>query len=102
MVAPVCEDLLNRSGEVPANALASVFDQFFYPRCLPINYENYVRRTLAIENNDRYVRERVIIYQLCTQLGWFQTAGSANQPFSLLYPLGFYTEFCARVFGENV
>lgn len=39
-------------------------------------------------------------YLLCTELGWFTTTDSANQPFGTRIRINYFTEMCRQVFGD--
>lgn len=41
------------------------------------------------------------IYQTCNEYGWYQTSGSAAQPFGTKFPVTFYTTMCADLYGAQ-
>lgn len=104
-VAPVCDMLLQHNDtSTPAEAVAIVFKSYLGGSCIPVDYEEFIRRdrVIEIDSDYSYMGLRAITYQLCTQLGWFATSESASQPFGSFYPLAFYTEVCTNVFGDAV
>lgn len=41
------------------------------------------------------------IYQTCNEYGWYQTSGSANQPFGTKFPVALYTTMCYDAYGDQ-
>lgn len=115
IIRPFCNSLIeNRNGTVngtepevqptAATALAQTIAYMTGNYCLTVDYEEFIRLENEVELNATlsYVGIRQVTYQLCTQLGWFSTSESDQQPFGSFYPLSFYTEICTRIFGEEM
>lgn len=99
----VCDVLLNATHASPAAAVAAVMREFQGPYCLSIDYDGFIATESAIELNSMAATAgvRATLYQMCTQLGWWQTSDSDLQPFGSLYPLAFFEEICQTLFGVS-
>lgn len=94
----------NNPSTTPGRALASVIQNVTEGTCLQVDYDLFIRLENIVELDTpySYLGYRAISYQMCTQLGWFYTSESPDQPFGSFFPLSFYTQICTTVFGEEV
>lgn len=99
-----CDILVQNVNSTPSEAIAAVMQNINGGYCLVVDYEAFIRYESQIEANTTFAYSgiRQTTYQLCTQLGWFSTSESPDQPFGSFFPLAFYTNICVRLFGEEV
>lgn len=105
MVGTMCELLVaTNATQTPGAAVIAAVHRYTGNNCLPIDYEAFVQKDSETElpTDENEPPLRVTTYLMCTQLGWFQTSESDEQPFGSRFPLRFYTELCERAFGADV
>jgi len=71
-------------------------------KCLDHTYKSMIDklRATAWENNTD-VGGRTWTYQTCTEFGFYQSSDSTKQPFGDDFPLKFWTQQCADIFGSE-
>ncbi|XP_073974990.1 putative serine protease K12H4.7 isoform X2 [Rhodnius prolixus] len=96
----LCIDLKNRKGNSLEKLASLVADHYATGRdCFNYNYNS--NQDLFKTEINEYNFERQWYYQKCTELGYFQTTGSSEQPFTHSLPLFYYTKLCKDAFGKN-
>ncbi|XP_037043957.1 putative serine protease K12H4.7 [Bradysia coprophila] len=72
-------------------------------QCIDIDYDYIIEAERQIEWDSPAVAVgyRQWTYQLCSQIGWFHTSGSPNQPFGDKFPAELYHAGCQAVFGDS-
>lgn len=67
-------------------------------KCIDNNYQKFVReyRNATWKNNI----SRQWYYQTCTEFGYYQTTNSKNSIFGSLFPLSYFTDLCADLYGD--
>ncbi|XP_043863436.1 putative serine protease K12H4.7 isoform X2 [Drosophila mojavensis] len=68
-------------------------------KCNDLSY-NAMIDTLSDTRYSGSVR-RQWLFQTCNEYGWYQTSGSASQPFGTKFPVTFYTTMCADLYGPQ-
>ncbi|XP_073974995.1 putative serine protease K12H4.7 isoform X3 [Rhodnius prolixus] len=96
----LCIDLKNRKGNSLEKLASLVADHYATGRdCFNYNYNS--NQDLFKTEINEYNFERQWYYQKCTELGYFQTTGSSEQPFTHSLPLFYYTKLCKDAFGKK-
>lgn len=88
----------------PVQNIAAVLSFFFNPdECMIVDYEFIVELERQTEWNATAVETglRQWTYQTCSQIGWFHSSGSNEQPFGHTFPAEIYHEACEAVFGAS-
>lgn len=67
---------------------------------LNISYANDIHMLLNTTYNIQ-IPFRQILYQKCSELGWFPTTDSFHQPFGTRLPLSTYLTLCSDIFDQN-
>ncbi|XP_059621344.1 putative serine protease K12H4.7 [Phlebotomus argentipes] len=70
--------------------------------CLTTNFNTFVER-YRNTSWDSEVGEgnRQWLFQTCNEFGWYQTSGSANQPFGSNFPVELSYQACQSIFSES-
>ncbi|ALC46985.1 CG3734 [Drosophila busckii] len=66
-------------------------------KCNDLSYDAIIGTLLESKYNGEMMRQWM--YQTCNEYGWYQTSGSADQPFGTKFPLTLYTTMCADLYG---
>lgn len=88
----------------PVQNVAAVLSFFFNPdECMIIDYEYTIESERETEWNATAVEVgyRQFSYQLCSQIGWFHSSTSPDQPFGSNFPVDVFHEACEAIFGES-
>ncbi|KAM4694363.1 putative serine protease K12H4.7 [Discoglossus pictus] len=101
----LCDTLMNESAGEPYNRYAKfihIILEAMGEMCIDGSYMEYLQQTRntsweASLSNDG---DRQWVYQLCTELGFFQSTDSTHQPFSG-FPLSFWVQQCIDTFGPE-
>lgn len=68
--------------------------------CNDVSYEGIVEILSSDGVGDPFMKQvRSYEYQLCTELGWFESSDSDDQPFGSGFPADFQYQLCEDVFG---
>ncbi|XP_034117630.1 putative serine protease K12H4.7 [Drosophila nasuta] len=94
----VCQTILSESSDLIglSKYLLTVFAQSG-GNCYDLSYDAILAPLLESRYTGNIMRQW--IYQTCNEYGWYQTSGSAAQPFGTKFPVTYYTTMCADVYG---
>lgn len=100
-IISICRLMNDISLGRPVERLGAVIKKIKQSNCLAYNY-NLLINNLKNENlyNDPE-DTRQWWYQRCTELGWFHTSSGEPHTFGNKFPIGFFIQICADVFGKN-
>uniref|UniRef100_A0A240PKZ5 Prolylcarboxypeptidase n=1 Tax=Anopheles epiroticus TaxID=199890 RepID=A0A240PKZ5_9DIPT len=100
----VCDDISNDDFGTSLEAFANWFNQQFAADdgCVIINFDQFVETLKQTSATTEFGQtgERQVLYQQCTEYGWFITTDSDLQPFGERVQMELYHEMCRRVFGD--
>lgn len=94
---------MDESHSTPLAAVMATINQYYSgieDHCLPVSYKAYIADYDSEDFTVFGMRQQM--YQSCTQMGWFRTTDSTNQPFGSLNPLQFFVNMCTDIFGPTV
>lgn len=69
--------------------------------CQDFVYAKMIKRLQNSTWDSKTASERMWTYQTCTEFGWYQSSDYAKQPFGHRFPVDFWTQQCADIFGPN-
>lgn len=99
-----CNHIVSAGGTVQSIAyiLESIID-VVGGECINIDWDYIIEaeRQVEWEAPAVLIGYRQWTYQLCSQIGWFHTSGSPDQPFGSEFPVDIYHEGCRAVFGDT-
>lgn len=103
-IQATCDHIID--GQSSINSIAYLLNNFIDidgGQCLEIDYDYIIDQERQVEWDAPAVAVgyRQWTYQLCSQIGWFHTSGSPNQPFGDRFPVDLYHAGCQAVFGES-
>lgn len=87
-----------------AHVLEEFLEEFLEDgQCLWLDYDYIIESDRQIDWNATSVMSgfRQWSYQVCSQMGWFHTSASPDQPFGNLFPADVFHQACYDVFGES-
>lgn len=76
---------------------------FYFGRCIYLNYDvnkNNLRRDNWTDPNN--LLDRLVLYQQCTEFGWYPSSTSLNQPYGSRFPIEHFYTLCKDVFGLSI
>ena len=106
----LCHMMTNTSAGSELERFARVNDlslEMAGSRCLDTDYDHKIRMLQTTDYTDPDSRipgdvgNRQWFYQTCTQFGWYQSSDQEDHPFTNTFPLQFFTQMCADVFGAK-
>ncbi|XP_030556353.1 putative serine protease K12H4.7 [Drosophila novamexicana] len=96
----VCQKIMAESSDLVgvSSYILSEFEKSG-GNCHDLSYDAMI----GVLSESRYTGNimRQWIYQTCNEYGWYQTSGSAAQPFGTKFPVTFYTTMCADLYGAQ-
>lgn len=92
MNAPVGEDF-------EALAYALGFHTIPTPLCYPISFRRDTNWAREIELNSEQAPNRLLLYQYCSEFGYFWNSGDGTTFFGNNFPIDFFVEICHTMFG---
>ncbi|KAJ6641397.1 Thymus-specific serine protease [Pseudolycoriella hygida] len=103
-IASTCDVIVDGEGSI--ESIAYILENFIDVvggQCLDIDYDSIIdaERQTEWDSPAVVVGYRQWTYQLCSQIGWFHTSGSPDQPFGDRFPADLYHAGCQAVFGES-
>ncbi|KAG4074042.1 hypothetical protein HA402_014247 [Bradysia odoriphaga] len=103
-IQATCDHIID--GQSSINSIAYLLNNFIDidgGQCLEIDYDYIIDQERQVEWDAPAVAVgyRQWTYQLCSQIGWFHTSGSPDQPFGDRFPVDLYHAGCQAVFGES-
>ncbi|XP_055606590.1 putative serine protease F56F10.1 [Uranotaenia lowii] len=99
----VCAEITGADVPTSLDAFARWFNEnFFAEGCALSSLEDFAQLFSGTAWDHPAVRfgNRQVFYQRCTEVGWFRTANSQDQPFGNRISVDMYAETCRRVFGD--
>ncbi|XP_067012068.2 putative serine protease K12H4.7 [Anabrus simplex] len=97
-VQAVCNQVTDpRYGGTPLKRYSSLAPHF---NCLDVRFSSLVQN-YGNDSWDANPTYRAWIYQTCSEYGYYQTTDSPNQPFSKGFPLEFFIDQCAALYGKE-
>ncbi|KAM8704255.1 hypothetical protein ACLKA7_008799 [Drosophila subpalustris] len=99
-IEKVCDTMMAESSDLIglSKYLLSVFAKSG-GKCYDLSYNAILATLLESRYTGNIMRQW--IYQTCNEYGWYQTSGSAAQPFGTKFPLALYTTMCADIYGSQ-
>nr|ATU82939.1 secreted S37 peptidase protein [Pristhesancus plagipennis] len=101
----LCKIMIDRSLGEPLDRYAAVNSYMLElesTNCLNYSYTDFIFEMRNITWPDNPAEGgRQWFYQTCTEFGFYQTSSSRKELFGSNFPLGFFTNQCMDVFGEN-
>ncbi|XP_064639695.1 putative serine protease K12H4.7 isoform X2 [Lineus longissimus] len=90
-------DTLGRYAAVNALVLKT-----YGTKCLDFKYTNYIKNMQVTDwTSKEGVGGRQWMYQSCVEFGFFQSSDLKDQPFGQHFPIKFFTQQCADIFGPK-
>ncbi|XP_050433529.1 putative serine protease K12H4.7 [Adelges cooleyi] len=100
----LCDIMTNESIASPLEKYAAVNDRMLSSNnltCTDYVYENTVNILKNISWESPYASSRQWTYQTCTEFGFYQTSNQDEHVFGSKFPVNFFTDMCAEVYGEK-
>ncbi|XP_058451309.1 thymus-specific serine protease-like [Malaya genurostris] len=100
----VCDEITGAEAEIAVNAFANWFNNRWIAEeaCIVSDPDVAVEIFQDTDWDSEYnaLGARQVMYQECSEFGWFFTTDSPFQPFGDRVNIEFFIEMCRRIFGE--
>lgn len=94
-----CQQLTDPKYKDALEAYADWTATYFIGVCLKIEYSSFVQVYRDVTMSPNSLRRWML--QTCTEVGWYATTGSQNQPFGTRCPVEHYLRMCKDLFDDS-
>ncbi|XP_012279295.1 putative serine protease K12H4.7 [Orussus abietinus] len=99
-ISKICEDMTNVKLGSPLERLAKVARPT--DECLEVDYKRFLEKFADVSwaSPAAASSTRQWLYQTCTEYGYYQTSNSNRSIFGTLFPLEYFLDMCADLYGN--